>query len=209
MTIRDGKKQRAFIEGLVKKADGPSYKALSDALGKNPTYVQQFVTKGTPRALRSEHMEKIEALAGGNSDSYSSDVVMVPVQSFKGGMGGGGIIIDEKPRQHFPVQADYLRHVRLDNADLIMIECEGDSMSPTLESGDFIMINRNDRNPARGGVFAIFDSDALVVKRIEKIPSTDPVRLRLISDNAHHSAYDVLADETNITGRVVWYARRI
>jgi len=209
MTIRDGKKQRDFIQGLVNRADGPSYKALSEVLGKNPTYVQQFVTKGTPRSLRTADMEKIEAVGNGNGESINQDFILVPIQEFKGGMGGGGVVITDKPRQHFPIQTEYLRHVRLESASLIMIECEGDSMSPTLESGDFIMVNKNDRNPARGGVFAIFDSDTLVVKRIEKIPSTDPVMLRLISDNDHHSAYDVLAEDRNITGRVVWYARRI
>lgn len=29
-----------------------TYQALSDAIGKNPTYVQQFITKGSPRELR-------------------------------------------------------------------------------------------------------------------------------------------------------------
>ena len=103
----------------------------------------------------------------------------------------------------------YLEQMQLTSADLISIDVQGDSMSPTLESGDRIMINRSDKNPASGGVFAIHDSDALVVKRIERIPATNPVRLKLISDNPNHGTYEVPADETNILGRVVWYARKL
>ena len=138
------------------------------------------------------------------------DVVEVPVLGFRAGMGGGGTVIDEKPRASWPVQRQYLNRIRLGSADLIVVEVEGDSMSPTLESGDHVLINRKDKNPARGGMFAIHDSDTLVVKRIEKISnSSDPVMFRLISDNEHHNSYDVIADDTNIIGRIVWFARRI
>ena len=133
----------------------------------------------------------------------------IPLFEFKPGMGGGGVIVDEKPSGHMPISRDYLDRMRLKSADLMALETEGDSMSPTLHSGDQVLVNKLDRNPARGGIFAIFDSDTLVIKRIEKIPASDPVMLRLISDNQHHSTYDVIADDTNIIGRVVWYARRI
>lgn len=33
--------------------------------------------------------------------------------------------------------------------------------------------------------------------------------LRLIGGNPHNNSYDVIADDTNIIGRVVWFARRI
>ena len=139
----------------------------------------------------------------------SRDILNIPAYAFKAGMGGGGVITDEKPTDYWPVPRVYLRHIRLETADLATLTVEGDSMSPTLESGDQILINKTDKNPARGGIFAIHDSNTLVVKRVEKIPGTDPVLLRLISDNQNHGAYDVLAQDTAIIGRVVWFARRI
>ncbi len=139
----------------------------------------------------------------------ASNILNIPSFSFRAGMGGGGIISDERPQEYWPVPKVYLRHIRLESADLAAIAVEGDSMSPTLESGDQILINQNDKNPARGGIFAIHDSDTLVVKRIEKIPGTDPAMIKLISDNPNHGAYDILADSTQIIGRVVWFARRI
>lgn len=208
MDYSDGKQQRAYIEAHVKGSSDIDYKALSKAIGKNATYIQQFITKGSPRALRERDMAVIVGtIEGGASDT--PDVLNIPVYGFRAGMGGGGVVLNENPTSLMPVHKDYLRNVRLDNAELIAIEVEGDSMSPTLITGDNVLINKKDRNPARGGMFAIFDSNTLVVKRIEKIPATDPVMLRLISDNAHHSSYDVIADDTNIIGRIVWFARRI
>ncbi len=144
-----------------------------------------------------------------NSKPSNTAVIDIPVFAFRAGMGGGGIIIDENPTGYLPVKRSYLRQNRLEDADLMAIDVEGDSMSPTLESGDQVLINRSDKNPARGGIFAIFDSETLVVKRIERIPASEPAMIRLISDNKHHSTYDVIADDTNIIGRVVWYSRRI
>lgn len=135
--------------------------------------------------------------------------ILVPVYSFRAGMGGGGVNLDDGPTGVFPLPERYALKNRLDAAALISFEAEGDSMSPTLESGDQVMVDTRDKNPARGGIFAIFDSNTLVIKRIEKIPATDPVRLRLISENPMHGNYDVVADDTNIVGRVVWYGRRL
>ncbi|MEP3890336.1 MAG: S24 family peptidase [Hellea sp.] len=207
MDISDGKSQRDYIQQAVQERADIDYKTLSEVIGKNPTYVQQFITKGSPRALREADMRILMCFIDG--ESSSTDVVQVPLYEFKAGMGGGGVILTEMPDSFMPVSEAYIKDMRLGSADLIAIECEGDSMSPTLISGDQIMINRKDRNPARGGIFTIFDSDTLVVKRIEKIPNSDPVMLKLISDNPHHNSYDVIADDTNIIGRVVWFARRI
>lgn len=207
MDISDGKSQRDYIQQAVQERTDIDYKALSEAIGKNPTYVQQFITKGSPRALREADMRVLVSFIDG--ETAPTDVVQVPIYEFRAGMGGGGVILTETPDSFMPVSEAYIKEMRLGAADLIAIECEGDSMSPTLISGDQIMINRKDRNPARGGIFTIFDSDTLVVKRIEKIPNSDPVMLKLISDNPHHNSYDVIADDTNIIGRVVWFARRI
>lgn len=190
----------------------PSYDlaGLSRLLGKNHAYLHQYIWKGSPRDLKEQDWKTLlAALEGKLPNTVKPDQVRVPQYSFRAGMGGGGVILDEDPVDHIILQKSYLERLHLASAELISIEVEGDSMSPTLESGDQVMINRRDKNPANGGIFAIHDSDALVVKRVEKIPTTEPAKLKLISDNKNHGSYEVLASDTNIIGRVVWYARRI
>lgn len=182
-----------YAQGAVDQPRGTTMDVLAKALGVSKLWLLYGLDETATVATGDRQRE----------------ILNIPAYAFKAGMGGGGVITDESPQDYWPVPRVYLRHIRLETADLATITVEGDSMSPTLESGDQILINQTDKNPARGGIFAIHDSDTLVVKRIEKIPGTDPVQLRLISDNPNHGAYDVLADDTSIIGRVVWFARRI
>lgn len=203
-------KGRQKILALVDSHPNYDLAGLSRLLGKNHAYLHQYIWKGSPRELREKDMRTVlKALSGETPAQNSPAIIRIPQHSFRAGMGGGGVIGDESESDHLALPRTYLEQMQLISADLITIEVEGDSMSPTLESGDRIMINRQDRNPATGGVFAIHDSDALVVKRVERIPATEPVRLKLISDNPNHGTYEVPADETNILGRVVWYARKL
>ena len=182
-----------YVQGAVDQPRGTTVDVISKALGVSKLWLLHGVGESH----------------GGSVPESLPRTVNIPFFSFKAGMGGGGVISDERPEDFWPVPQTYLRHIRLDTADLVTISVEGDSMSPTLESGDQILIDQSDKNPVRGGIFAIHDSDTLVVKRIEKIPNSEPVKLKLISDNPHHNAYEVLADTTAIIGRVVWFARRM
>ena len=203
-------KNRQRLLALIDRHPSYDLAGLSRLLGKNHAYLHQFIWKGSPRELREKDMRMVlKALNGTLPATKTSQMVHIPQFNFRAGMGGGGIIDRETSDDFLSLPRTYLEQMQLSSADLISIDVEGDSMSPTLESGDRIMINRSDKNPASGGVFAIHDSDALVVKRIERIPATNPVRLKLISDNPNHGTYEVPADETNILGRVVWYARKL
>ena len=53
------------------------------------------------------------------------------------------------------------------------------------------------------------DGMGLVAKRLEHIPNSDPPRVRIISDIAHYSPYEGMADEVNIIGRIRWFAREM
>ena len=193
---------------------GVSAAAASREAGLSEDYIRNM-RRGLAKSPNIESLNKLANRLGVSLPSLlgfelaQDDYVRVPTHGFRAGMGGGGIIMSDKPDGNWPLSGNYARRVRLDGADLISFEVEGDSMSPTLESGDQVMVDKRDKNAARGGVFAVFDSDTLVVKRLERIPETEPPRLRLISDNKFHSDYDVMAENTNIIVRVVWYARRI
>lgn len=136
--------------------------------------------------------------------------VKVPVYDFHAGMGGGGVVDSEEPIYYMTLSTEYVQRIGLARADLMALEVVGDSNVPTLQSGDQVVVDRNDKQIGQEGLFCLFDSDGVVVKRVEKIrPISDPIMLRLISDNKHHSTYDVPADDLRIIGRVVYFGRRI
>jgi len=92
--------------------------------------------------------------------------------------------------------------------DLLLIDVRGDSMEPDFLNGDQILIDGRDKNLAQPGSFAVWDGDGYVVKLLERIPD-DRSKLRVFSANSRYSPYEVLADELQILGRTVWFARRL
>lgn len=136
--------------------------------------------------------------------------VSIPEYDVRLSAGGGHLIDTENVKDVWQFSRRYLvDELRLSPSSLAVVEVEGDSMEPTLRSGDRVLVDHSDRNPAKPGIYAIFDSNATVVKRLEKIPASDPPKVVLISDNPHHSRYEVPAELVNVIGRVVWFARRL
>jgi hypothetical protein len=93
--------------------------------------------------------------------------------------------------------------------ELRMITVDGDSMEPLLSSGDRILIDTSQRVPVPPGIFVIWDGMGLVAKRVEHIPNSDPPKVVIKSVNPEYQAYERVAEEVNVVGRVVWAARRL
>jgi phage repressor protein C with HTH and peptisase S24 domain len=91
---------------------------------------------------------------------------------------------------------------------LSLIQVDGDSMSPTLNHGDDIMVdNRAATGPLRDGIHVIRLDDALMVKRLASGPGG---RLSVLSDNPAYPGWpDVDGTTVAIIGRVVWAGRRL
>lgn len=99
--------------------------------------------------------------------------------------------------------------MRVSPAQLRLLHVEGDSMEPTLMSGDMVLVDMTRQIPNPPGIFVLNDGMGLVAKRIEAVPNTDPQRIRILSDNPHYSPYEQLLDMVNIVGRVRWFAREL
>ena len=67
------------------------------------------------------------------------------------------------------------------------------------------MIDTSQHTASPPGIFMLHDGLGLVIKRIEPIPNTSPITLRMFSDNSAYSAYDLPIDEVCIIERVMWY----
>lgn len=150
-------------------------------------------------------------------------LMTIPEVDVRAGMGSGGeaLIAYETTRDGDRTSADDLRgqwlmpetylaqEIGVQPRFAAVIEAIGDSMEPVLHAGDRLMINLEDRNPSPAGIFALWDGFGVVVKRIERVPNSDPPRLSVTSANQAYRPYEVVADEARIIGRVVWFARRM
>lgn len=207
---------RQFIaDALAEK--GMTLKDASLAIGKNHAYLQQFMHRHVPETLPEASRAKLAMVLGVKEESLGgrprapmpeNGSVSIPEHDVRASAGPGAIVEGETEVERWPLPKNYVRNVlSLRSSSLAIIEVIGDSMDPTLKSGDKIMIDLNDKNVATPGVFALYDGDATVVKRVERIPGTETLRIK--SDNPLHGAYDVPIDFVHVAGRVVWFGRRI
>ena len=194
---------------------GNSLAALSRMLGRNASYLQQYITKGSPRKLEEIDRRRLaqffgigEAELGGpeeNSSRGQGDWVEVPRLPLEASAGPGAVGAAEMPFDAFRFSRRWLREQGLEPARLSSIRVLGDSMDPLLRDGDEILVDRIPR-PFREGVHVVRLGEALHVKLLQAVP---PDRLRLISTNDAYEPVEVAMADVDVVGRVVWKGGRL
>jgi len=205
---------RETLAELVRER-GSSLAALSRMLGRNSTYLQQFISKGSPRKLEEADRRKLahffgvgEAELGAPEDlSYDArgDWVEVPRLPLEASAGPGAVGAAEIPFDAFRFSRRWLREQGLEPAMLSSIRVLGDSMDPLLRDGDEILVDRTPR-AFREGVHVVRLGEALHVKLLQAVP---PGGLRLISKNPAYEPVEVAMSDVDVVGRVVWKGWRL
>ncbi len=198
-----------------------SLAALSTMIGRNPTYLQQFISKGSPRKLEEQDRRMLSEflgvpesdLGGPEEKSYDSSKpipldrgwIDVPRLPLSASAGPGATAGEEIPFDNFRFSRRWLREQGLDRSELSAIVVEGDSMEPLLRAGDEVLVDRSVR-PFRDGIHVVRLEDTLLVKRVA---AQGGGRLSLLSQNLAYPPIEVSADEVEIIGRVVWKSGRL
>ncbi len=208
---------RAVLERLCAER-GEDFAGLSRMLGRNPAYIQQFVRRGVPKKLGEEERRKLaryfsiaESLLGGPSeDETVGSLVPVRRSPVRASAGPGAIPYDEAGRPYFAFDEKWLRGVTTSApGQLSIIRVEGDSMSPTLNAGDDILVDLGDVvERLRDGIYVLRADDTLVVKRLALHPAGRRVTVQ--SDNPAYPDWpDCNLDELQCIGRVIWAGRKV
>jgi phage repressor protein C with HTH and peptisase S24 domain len=208
---------RSVLERLC--ADrGEDFAGLSRMLGRNPAYIQQFVRRGVPKRLGEAERRKLaryfsipESLLGGPAeDEQVGGLVPVKRSPVRASAGPGAIPHGEVGRPYFAFDESWLKSLTASPAArLSIIRVEGDSMAPTLNAGDDILVDLGDcEGPLRDGIYVLRADDALVVKRLALHPAGRRVTVQ--SDNPAYPDWpDCGIDDLNCIGRVIWAGRKI
>ncbi|WOE74718.1 S24 family peptidase [Alterisphingorhabdus coralli] len=226
--MTDNQKVRDTLARLITDR-GVSYAGVSDMLGRNPAYIQQFIRRGTPSRLAERDRQLLAQFFGVSEDllrntddslptnSAASRSAMgvrgkflrpIPKLSIGASAGPGRMADSEHVESELAFDEDWLRRQGFANAALNMIRVEGDSMEPTLCDGDDIMVEMaSGDTPRRDGVYVLRRDDALMVKRLAFQPDGS---VSVLSDNpAYPSMQGLGLDSVAVVGRVVWAGRRL
>lgn len=207
---------------------GTSLAALSRLIGRNDAYLQQYVSRGSPRHLDEPDLRKIaeflgiasrvietrrfddarldapsrrrQALADGGAEGYR-EIPRLPLDASAGPGAFGSQEISYDSYRFSPL---WLREMGLEGADLSAIRVEGDSMEPLLRSGDEIFVDHNKRGGE--GIFVVRIGEALHVKQVR---ASAAGTIALISANDAYAPLELPRAEVEVIGRVVWKGGRV
>ena len=134
-----------------------------------------------------------------NSTTAANDDVLVPfARDVRAAAGSGEMVFEEEADLHIAIPRSLLPPW-IRPSGLIGLRAAGDSMEPTLNDGDVILLDRRDAEPVDGQVFVIYTDDGLLVKRLRE----DGDGWELTSDNPVYPPRRS-GESDRIVGRVAW-----
>jgi phage repressor protein C with HTH and peptisase S24 domain len=226
LTTPDSLQVRQALDALIRE-QGEDYAAISRLLGRNPTYVQQFIKRGVPRRLAesdrrtlARHFSVSEQLLGGPPDRHGvkesgdpaaleEDYVLIPQYGIDASAGPGRLAGSEEASGALAFQTRFARSIASGGVEaLAVIRVDGDSMYPTLTHGDHILLDTADKERVRDGIYVLRAGETLHVKRV----SINPIK-RTLTVQSDNPAYPTWSDcdpaDVDLIGRVVWVGRRL
>ena len=207
---------RSRLEQAIENVGGVPHFAEISGLKRNTVYGW---LKGPtePRAsdlIRISEFAKVDLgwlLSGTQEGSkgpvVSDDRVSIPRYEIRASAGDGLVPLSEDVADHMVFARDWIsRHIPA-RAKLGMIESEGDSMEPTIRSGDGLIIRFDieTSDVDKGGIFVINLNGAVQVKRLQR---TFEGNVLVLSDNTNYREQQLTPDQAdqflNVIAKVVF-----
>ena len=193
------------------------YSSISRMIGRNSSYIQQFIKRGSPRKLDDDDRRTLasffgvdEQVLGGPPAPMRDGLIEIPALNVDASAGFGAIAESETAHTRFGFDERWLaRLTRAKSASLSIIHVLGDSMEPTLSDGDEVLVDASDQGSRlRDGIYVLRADDALVVKRVTLKPGGR--KITISSDNSAYPSWDdVDRSEIQVVGRVIWFGRAV
>ncbi len=209
------KQQLSRLENGVIRMRLDHLKPFAAVLGYTP---EQILLWGHyPGMPGSGHVESSEVLReeGPHEEPLGPAPGQVPELDTRAGLGGGGLPAREvrrEGRHADPLKAEgwlfprnFVRE-QLHTAPgrLLVLETNGDSMVPTILSGERVIIDTGHKTPTPDGLYAIRDTfECIVVKRLQVLRTAHPTRVKIISDNPNHPSEEAPLVDLEIVGKVL------
>jgi phage repressor protein C with HTH and peptisase S24 domain len=144
-------------------------------------------------------------------DPAMEGFILVPRYNIEASAGGGSIVRSEQIVDHLAFKKDWVyKELGTDPKNLLLVHSMGDSMEPTIRSGDLLLVDRNKSQIKGDGIYLINLDDGLMVKRVEWLLGGSVV---VRGDNTVVSKEQTLSstdlEKLHILGRVVWVGSKV
>ena len=123
---------------------------------------------------------------------------------------GAGNISGHRVVSEWLIPEDYLRNeAKVQASVTIITEIIGDSMTPTYMPGDRVIVDLSQNKLVTDTVYVISDGEGEPqIKRLQRVPFSEPVQVLIISDNPNLQTFTVELDKLTIIGRICGHIAR-
>ncbi len=146
-----------------------------------------------------------------NNNFINSTFVQIPVLgNVTASMGYGIAIYDEKQTGIYEISSQLAKDIGIVSGKTQMIFASGDSMYPTIEGGDSLLIDTSKKEIYDGRIYCVRIDGQLYAKRLQNIP---PNTIKVISDNekkydAFYIDFSKSIDfDFEVIGEIRWWGR--
>jgi phage repressor protein C with HTH and peptisase S24 domain len=139
-----------------------------------------------------------------NQQTELAEFFFVPEVDVRAGAGDGQVVDSEEIIGKFAFRRSWLRQKGLKPASLAVVRARGDSMFPTVQDGDILLIDRAVTSLASDGIYLIEQANNLQCKRLQLELAHG---LIVKSDNPAYKDQRLSfkqAEALRIAGRVIW-----
>lgn len=140
-----------------------------------------------------------------NPDTEMFDYI--PMVETQLSAGGGAFVISEEVQGYYAFLKTWLNRVATSTKSLVLMRVIGDSMSPTIQEGDTVMIDSGQRLIKEGMLYAIRFDSTVMIKRLAFRPGG---RILIISDNRQeYESYEADMRDLHIIGQIIFFCRTL
>ena len=201
---------KKFIADKIREK-GLSLNELSIQIGKNGTYLFQFVNRPSPKRLGEIERKKLSQILGveeqlltdlpisSTKETTTTNNISIDLISATPCCGNGNEVSEERIGKWVMPLQDFKKLTSTSPDRVKLMQASGDSMQPTITDGDFILADISHNIFDVDGIYLIRMANGLAVKRLQAGLST----ISIISDNPNYKPIEASIGEVRIIGKVI------
>ena len=191
-----------------------SYTDIAIALDVTRQYANQIKDK----ELSCEQLERLDKhfdvnLASANTlpkIQNTEDCISIPVLGEVSASRGYGVTVyNEVQTAIYSISRQLAKDLGVSTSQTEMIFAQGDSMMPTIEGGDSLLVDHARKEIYDGKIYCVRIEGQLYAKRLQKIP---PDTVVIVSDNPKYRSFEIdlrrCPDyDFEVIGEIRWWGR--
>nr|WP_094462651.1 S24 family peptidase [Pannonibacter phragmitetus] len=209
-----GRRIRQIVKDLgadrAEAASGKTYRSLERYFAGHDAPLSVVAGLAKAAGVTVDWILGAQELAAGPLETDNLVAVPMLPEAVSAGGGREASANDGGASDHVLFRREFLRSLSVNPQKAALLTVRGDSMEPTLSSGDLILADTGDQDIGTAGVFVISVDGSAMVKRLMRRGDGS---VMVISDNQQlYPPETVAADRADlfrVIGRVRWYGRAL